>query len=316
MEKLAMLLLLPFAIATRIEDPCQRMTVADCVVGEDNIVDRSHFPAEVCEQLCKLSDNCHFWRFHQSDSMDSPECLHLHTDYHKDCASFAGPIDGDIESCLNTDLSTCSAYIGEECQYDGRREDLEPLPEEVSSIEECQAWGKIVHSSGANYFFYDGITEECQMFDTMQSSCSAIGGPETAPPLEQCTCDQGWDTFGDHCYFYGTDTKSWFDAEDYCKEEGGHLASVNTPAIQDYVLNELTRRGLDYAWFGGNDIEEEGVWKWTDLTPWEFTSWGPGEPDNHNGNQDCLVYDDNKYKWDDIGCSTKETFVCSKNIWG
>ena len=82
MAKIA-ILFLPLAVLAQMKDPCQGMTVADCKIGEDNIVDRSHFPAEVCEQLCKLSDNCHFWRVHQSDSMDSPECLHLRTDYHK-----------------------------------------------------------------------------------------------------------------------------------------------------------------------------------------------------------------------------------------
>ena len=83
MAKLAMLLLLPFGLATQIDDPCQGMTVSDCVVGEDNIVDRRPFPAEVCEQVCKLSGNCHFWRAHQNDSMESPECIHLDSDYHK-----------------------------------------------------------------------------------------------------------------------------------------------------------------------------------------------------------------------------------------
>ena len=39
----------------------------------------------------------------------------------QDCTSFAGPVDGDIDACLYTDLSTCSAYIGEECQYVGER---------------------------------------------------------------------------------------------------------------------------------------------------------------------------------------------------
>ena len=150
------------------------------------------------------------------------------------------------------------------------------------------------------------------MFATMQSSCSAVGGPGPAPPLEQCTCDQGWDAFGDHCYFYGTDTKSWNDAEEFCQEEGGHLASVNTPAIQDYVVDELKSRGLNSAWFGGNDIEEEGVWKWTDGTPWEFTNWGPHSPNNANG-QDCFQYDMG-YEWDDAGCSLNKLFVCSKKI--
>ena len=39
----------------------------------------------------------------------------------QDCITFAGPTDGDIESCSETDLSTCSAYIEEECQYTGER---------------------------------------------------------------------------------------------------------------------------------------------------------------------------------------------------
>jgi len=337
MAKLA-LLLLPLAVVAQIENPCQGMTVADCRIGEDNIVEQLPFDAVDCERSCEMSDNCYFWRFYQDNSMplEPPQCLHLGTNYHKDCASFAGPIEGDIESCLNTDQNTCSAYISEECQYDGERlGHLELLPGEISSIEECQAWGNMVHKYGAAFFFYDGVTEECQMFASMQSSCSAIGGPETAPPLEQCTattrppttttttsttttttpctCDQGWDVFGDHCYFYGTETKSWWDAEEHCKEEGGHLATVSTPAVEDYVLDELKRRGLDYAWFGGNDIEEEGVWKWTDHSPWEFTSWGAGEPNNAGRIEDCLEHH-MELIWNDWPCTESIPFVCSKNI--
>ena len=120
--------------------------------------------------------------------------------------SFAGPIGGDINSCLETDLSTCSAYIGEECQYVGERlgdiqeiffkyfgqlllfssVGLEPPPGDVSSIADCQEWGKDVQPLGAEFFHFSGVTEECQMFATMQSSCSAIGGPAVAPPMEEC----------------------------------------------------------------------------------------------------------------------------------
>ena len=76
------------------------------------------------------------------------------------------------------------------------------------------------------------------------------------------------------------------------------------------VLDEL-KRGLGYAWFGGNDIEEEGVWKWTDNTPWDFTNWVPQEPNDLDGNQDCLQIN---WSWDDAGCWVNKPFVCSKNV--
>ena len=151
-----------------------------------------------------------------------------------------------------------------------------------------------------------------------QCAISCNGDPTTADtatsPTTACTCNQGWDVHGDHCFFYSSDTKSWNDAEESCQEEGGHLASVNTNAIEGYVVDELKRRGIDFAWFGGNDIKEEGVWKWTDHTPWEFTFWGQGQPDNYHGQQHCLIWGWNGGKWDDESCSQKKPFVCSKSI--
>ena len=56
--------------------------------------------------------------------------------------------------------------------------------------------------------------------------------------------------------------------QEYCQEESGHLASVNTPVLEDYVHGrQVDKRGLGNTRFGGNDIKEEVVWKWTTHTP-------------------------------------------------
>ena len=84
---------------------------------------------------------------------------------------------------------------------------------------------------------------------------------------------------------------NWITAEEFCRKEGGHLATVNTDATKDVVLEMMKRSpwmNESWAWIGGSDIEEEGVWKWADSTPWENKFWAPGEPNNLDNNEDCL----------------------------
>jgi len=234
------LLLFSLVVATLGQQyPCKEMTVADCEISEDNIISRYNFNAAICESQCKRSDHCQFWRVYQNDTMELPECLHLSIDYHQDCISFAGPVDGDINSCLDIDFGTCSAYIGEDCQYTGERlVGLEPPAGDVSSIADCQEWGKEVQSLGANYFYFSGVTEECQMFATMQSSCSAIGGPAAAPPLEECeewTLIQKRGQFGNPKDFFSS--KLWDD----------YVAGFGEPEKEFWLgltaISELTKYG-------------------------------------------------------------------------
>ena len=82
MSKIA-ILFLPLAVVAQIEDPCQGMTVADCKIGEDIIIEELPVDAAKCEQSCKMLDNCHFWRVYQDDGMERPECLHRKTNYHQ-----------------------------------------------------------------------------------------------------------------------------------------------------------------------------------------------------------------------------------------
>ena len=82
MEKLVLLFSVAAALAQS-KNPCQGMTLGDCRTESDNIVDQSKFPADICAESCKMSDNCHFWRAFQDEDMEKPECLHLRTNYQK-----------------------------------------------------------------------------------------------------------------------------------------------------------------------------------------------------------------------------------------
>ena len=94
---------------------------------------------------------------------------------------------------------------------------------------------------------------------------SCLGSPCSEDKCVEA-CPEGWEANGDHCYFFGDEKKNWTAAEDFCREEGGHLATVNTNDTKEFVLEGLTSKNLSSslvaAWIGGNDIGEEGMWKW------------------------------------------------------
>ena len=122
------------------------------------------------------------------------------------------------------------------------------------------------------------------------------------------SCEHGWERFGNNCYLFNNDKKSWTASEDFCLNEGGHLASIATEAVNTFVGEKKNT-----YWIGGNDRDEEGSWRWTDCTLMEFTFWASGEPNDGGGNQDCMQYR-HLHKWDDDNCSNKKSFVCIKKI--
>jgi len=65
-------------------------------------------------------------------------------------------------------------------------EEYEPPIGGVSSIGACQTWAEPLEPYGAHHFYFDGNTEECMLFSTLQADCRVIGGPKTAPPLAEC----------------------------------------------------------------------------------------------------------------------------------
>ena len=125
-------------------------------------------------------------------------------------------------------------------------------------------------------------------------------------------CEEGWEKHGNHCYLWSTKQTTWIAAEKFCQEQGGHLASVASHEKLGYLRSGLARIGVTDIWLGGNDMEKEGVWIWTDCTPWEFTFWGPGEPNNWGENENCLKHSGH---WNDAPCDTTTTaLLCSKKI--
>ncbi|KTG34363.1 hypothetical protein cypCar_00012401 [Cyprinus carpio] len=61
---------------------------------------------------------------------------------------------------------------------------------------------------------------------------------------------------------------------------------------------------------------EEAQWLWTDGTPFDYTHWAPGQPDNKGEprTESCgeLNYENNG--WNDGTCLTPQGYVCAKYL--
>ena len=66
-------------------------------------------------------------------------------------------------------------------------------------------------------------------------------------------------------------------------------------------------------WIGLTDRETEGVFVWeSDKSVAMFTDWTSGNPDNYNGNEDCIHIHSGSIErqWNDINCDVKLYPLC------
>nr|XP_021518291.1 C-type lectin domain family 4 member D isoform X3 [Meriones unguiculatus] len=145
------------------------------------------------------------------------------------------------------------------------------------------------------------------VFISLLSACfitSCFGGTWTCCPVS-------WRAFQSNCYLPLNDNQTWHESERNCSGMGGHLATINTEAEQNFVTQSLDRR---FSYFLGLTTENmEDQWQWVDKTPFNprMAFWQDGEPSSIM-KENCVVlaYDQDKWAWNDILCHLKERRIC------
>ena len=136
------------------------------------------------------------------------------------------------------------------------------------------------------------------------------------PYLDKSRCDI---TQNGKCYISVDTAITWQRSEDSCVEWGGHLASIHSD-VENYAVNSIRDKKTN-TWIGLSDTTNDGVYVWTDDTPFDYNSFAPGEPNNGNGGESCfhMWYEARgELKWNDFGCdrhtwdSSQASFVCKK----
>ncbi|CAJ0943713.1 unnamed protein product, partial [Mesorhabditis belari] len=153
--------------------------------------------------------------------------------------------------------------------------------------------------------------------------------PPTCPKESPCPPEWVYSSTLQSCYkaIYGTNYQQ---AADQCTSMDSTLASIRSDE-ENRVVNEVLQLGIPLttgvqggllgAKRTGPGASE---WMWIDGSPWNYTKWARGEPNNVNGGEFCIeTYTDNPsmlkdstsdtQKWNDASCGlTWRAAICKR----
>ena len=130
--------------------------------------------------------------------------------------------------------------------------------------------------------------------------------------------------FGNKCFNVRPQTirlSDYSSGETLCTWVGGaKLARISNAGENEFVQKMMLEKGITRAFIGLSDIDTEGTFVWTEDSSvgWKdgdsnnnlYSNWVNGNPDNHNGDQDCVVMIKNG-RWDDASCNAENRYICS-----
>ncbi|XP_046659653.1 galactose-specific lectin nattectin-like isoform X2 [Homalodisca vitripennis] len=114
---------------------------------------------------------------------------------------------------------------------------------------------------------------------------------------------------------------NWVAAYQYCRREGGQLATITSKEKNDGFIIELNRiRGSlgnpeHCYWIGLTSLANFNYWYWmsTGKALVDFNAWDSGEPKSHTGSLRCAsagYKSETSWFWHSANCENICYFVC------
>ncbi|KAI4903284.1 hypothetical protein NFI96_004359, partial [Prochilodus magdalenae] len=116
-------------------------------------------------------------------------------------------------------------------------------------------------------------------------------------------------------YHYVNESKTWSEAQRYCREHYTDLASIDTVEEGLGLLNLVDVRSSGPTWIGLYDdlnswrwsLEDDGFYKGKERN---YRNWDIEKPTNYYGNSLCATITTNDPRWNEYSCSSPLPFIC------
>uniref|UniRef100_A0A3B1JA80 Mannose receptor, C type 1b n=1 Tax=Astyanax mexicanus TaxID=7994 RepID=A0A3B1JA80_ASTMX len=137
--------------------------------------------------------------------------------------------------------------------------------------------------------------------------------PTVPPVVHTGSCHSPWIPYSGHCYLLSRTKRTWLEAKDSCRREGGDLLSILNVEEQSFTISQLGYAKTDELWIGLNDLKTSMLFEWSDHSNVQFALWDVNEP-SHNAalKENCVLMKEEEGKWADQICQKKYGYICKK----
>ncbi|XP_033121747.1 uncharacterized protein LOC117120774 [Anneissia japonica] len=136
-------------------------------------------------------------------------------------------------------------------------------------------------------------------------------------------CPSEWRLYQSNCYRHYPEKMKFNKSSKFCQQQvfyseenstkktNSKLVSIHSPDENDFVYSiiptdvTVVRIGLTEV-----KIKEKPTWRWTDLSPFDYSNWAPGEPSKESGKYGTMSNSQYPKKWNAATDQQKLTFVC------
>jgi hypothetical protein len=148
--------------------------------------------------------------------------------------------------------------------------------------------------------------------DTQDAGAAdAMAAPDVSidAPIDARSCaggDMAASAPDGSCFVLVTSPLTYLEAKAACEAMSAHLAYLKTAALDAFAQTFVGARNV---FVGGSDRVTEGTFLWEDGTPFSYTNWGAGEPNNGGPTyeEDCVIIAGTRDSlWDDRPCDASQ----------
>ncbi|XP_066536664.1 macrophage mannose receptor 1-like isoform X2 [Hoplias malabaricus] len=168
------------------------------------------------------------------------------------------------------------------------------------------------HSCGVLSQFYDSEWSTALCSERHGYICQrGISTPTVPPAVHTGSCTNPWIPYSGHCYLLYRTKRTWQEAKDTCRHEGGDLLSILSVEEQSFVISQLGYSKTDEVWIGFNDLKTKMLFEWSDDSSVPFVFWDKNEPSDKTAlKEDCVIMRGEEGKWADQICQKKYGYIC------